>query len=267
MGTDENGYITNHDLLLDVAPLQKSDNYKLEEENPEVYTDSEDEDRFSPRREWPDKVWTKKKRKAAVQSTIELRESLIQGHHLAVDMLRKLGVDPCKLYKSTQHQNIMEKLISQGATVCTICGMELSTTENLKKHIKIKHIGKTNYKCRNCDKYFTDTATLKVHMKQHQEQGYSFQCGDCNRKFPSIGKLNEHKQTHSEEFKCRYCQRVFKHKRNLNDHEKESCRLRPEPQMQPQAGPTEKKYKCTLCEKAYKYKRDLNKHVTQKHQV
>ena len=44
MGTDENGYITNHDMLLEVTPLKTSENYKLEEENPDMYTDSEDEE-------------------------------------------------------------------------------------------------------------------------------------------------------------------------------------------------------------------------------
>ena len=77
MGTDENGYITNNNLTLEVTPLKTLEKYKLEEESPDVYTDSEDEDRFWPRCEWPDKVWNKKKRKATVQKEIELRDSLI----------------------------------------------------------------------------------------------------------------------------------------------------------------------------------------------
>ena len=127
MGNDENGYITNHDMTLEVTPLKTSENYKLEEENPDVYTDSEDEDQFRPRCEWPDKVWNKNQRKSSVQSKIELRESLNQGHHLAVDILRKIGVDPCQLYKFAKHQNILENLVSQAATICTICLMEVST--------------------------------------------------------------------------------------------------------------------------------------------
>ena len=71
---DENGYITNHDMLLEVTPLKTSENYKLEEENPDMYTDSEDEEQFRPRHEWPDNVWNQKKRKATVQSGIELRK-------------------------------------------------------------------------------------------------------------------------------------------------------------------------------------------------
>ena len=189
MGTDENGYITNHEMLLEVAPLNTSENYKLEEGNPDVYTDSEDEDQFRPRCEWPDKVWNKKKRKAKVQSEIELTESLIQGHHLAVDMLRKMGVDPCQLYKAAKHQNILENLVSQGSTVCTICGLEVSTTENLKKHIKIKHIGKTNYKCRQCDKYFTDTATLKVHMRKHEKKATHLNVMIVTRSSHLLGNL------------------------------------------------------------------------------
>ena len=46
MGTDENGYITNHDTLLEVTPLKTSENYKLGEENPDMHTDSEDENSF-----------------------------------------------------------------------------------------------------------------------------------------------------------------------------------------------------------------------------
>ena len=46
MGTDENGYITNHDMLLEVNPLKTSENYKLEEENLDMHTDSEDENSF-----------------------------------------------------------------------------------------------------------------------------------------------------------------------------------------------------------------------------
>ena len=188
MGTDENGYITNHEMLLEVTPLKTSENYKLEDENPDIYTDSEDEDRFRPRCEWPDKLWNKQKKKAIFKCETELRES-IQGHHLAVEMLRKMGVDPCQLYKAAQHQNILENLVSQGSTVCTIYGLEVSTTENLKKHIKIKHTGKTNYKCRKCDKYFTDTATLKVHMRKHDEEGYSFECDDVTRSSHLLGNL------------------------------------------------------------------------------
>ena len=30
MGTDENGYITNHEMLMEVAALKTSENYKLE---------------------------------------------------------------------------------------------------------------------------------------------------------------------------------------------------------------------------------------------
>ena len=34
MGTDENGYITNHNMLLEVNPSKTSGNHKLKEENP-----------------------------------------------------------------------------------------------------------------------------------------------------------------------------------------------------------------------------------------
>ena len=129
---DENSYITNHDMTLEVTPLKTLENYKLEEENPDVYTDPEDEDQFRPRCEWPGKVLNKKKRKATVQSEIELRESLIQGHHLAVDVLTKMGVDPCQLYKAAKHQNILENLVSQAATVCTTCTCTCIFVQTLK---------------------------------------------------------------------------------------------------------------------------------------
>ena len=44
------------DSLLSVASLQCIDNYKLEEEDPGVFSDGDDPvDKWTPRREWPDK--------------------------------------------------------------------------------------------------------------------------------------------------------------------------------------------------------------------
>ena len=52
----EDGTIHVEDSLLSVAPLQCIDDYKLEEEDPGVFNDEDDPvDKWTPRREWPDK--------------------------------------------------------------------------------------------------------------------------------------------------------------------------------------------------------------------
>ena len=52
----DDGTVYVEDSLLAVTPLQCMDDYKLEEEDPGVFSDGDDPvDKWSPRREWPDK--------------------------------------------------------------------------------------------------------------------------------------------------------------------------------------------------------------------
>ena len=92
----EDGSLVYQDNLLDVEPLEMSENYKLEEEDPSVYNDEQDADKFCPRREWPEKQLAKKKTLVAPAEDSDLITSLLRAHHLHVDVLQSLGVDPCK---------------------------------------------------------------------------------------------------------------------------------------------------------------------------
>ena len=247
---------------MDCAPLEESESYKLEEEDPNIYTDEEDADRFCPRREWPDRSLPKKfsSSSSSALDNKELTDSLLKTHHMHVDVLQQFGIDACEEYRANKAKNVLARLCVEGAKKCTICGKTVYNTQKLKKHIKLKHMGKTSYKCEKCGKYFSDSATLKNHSRKHVQKGYDKICDTCGKAYPNTGKLNEHKQSHQAgKFVCRYCAKVFRHKRNKDDHEK-SCKKAPSDVIKAN------RVKCDLCGKDYANKRYLKSHINKDHE-
>ena len=259
------GTIKKTDDLLDCAPLEESENYNLEEEDPSIYTDEEDADRFCPRREWPDRALPKKSSVGPSPSSSalenkELTDYLLKAHHMHVDVLQQFGIDACEDYRASKAKNVLAKLSAEGAKKCTICGITVYDTQKLRKHIQLKHMGKTSHKCVRCGKYFSDSVTLKTHSKKHAQEGYDKICDTCGKAYPTTGKLNEHKQSHEGgKFACRYCAKVFNHKRNKDDHEK-SCKKGPPDVIKAN------RVKCVLCGKDYAHKRDLKCHMNTDHE-
>ena len=62
----------------------------------------------------------------------EIVQSLLKPHHLHVDILKSMEVDPYKDYEQSGEENVLAKVRS-GAKDCTICGKRCQNTPKLRK--------------------------------------------------------------------------------------------------------------------------------------
>ena len=108
--TSEDGESLIERDLVKMAPLVKCPGYSLQNEDPSVYSDGEDFDSFCPDREWPDEELVNQPAPASTSlptqpssSTLTASDSqvkkLLESHHLQVEVLKSIGIDPCLEYQ------------------------------------------------------------------------------------------------------------------------------------------------------------------------
>ena len=113
---DDQGNITKELYFLQAAPLESHAGYRLEAEDPTVFTDGgdDDPDGWVCTRAWPHipiPIRRKKPAPSAGRSTpnmpaesscgsahTQLKKDLLLQHHNLVRMLTALGIDACKEY-------------------------------------------------------------------------------------------------------------------------------------------------------------------------
>ena len=117
--------------LVKVAPLVKSPGYDLLNDDPGAYSDGKDFDGFFPDREWPDDelashpvlVSTPQPTPApspAFSASDSQVKKLLESHHLQVDVLKSIGIDPCLEYQQGQATYHLAK-VRKGDVICPIC--------------------------------------------------------------------------------------------------------------------------------------------------
>jgi len=159
---------------------------------------------------------------------------------------------PCKTCKETF--TVKSKLYTHIRKAhrkfeCNICGRHLANLGAKKEHIS-RHTGERPFICQHCGKDFRARKTLQNHEKLHTGEK-PFQCGVCQQKFVQRTGLNYHMRTwnhlentdfglntvanaqmlqlggktsrdpvktHSME--CRYCGKVYRRKKPLENHER-----------------------------------------------
>ena len=231
------GIATDDVDVLKVRALILSEGYNLQYEQPEVFDDHMDPDKFTPQRELTGQAIPVSTSCAAASSTGQagargISEELIAGlvatHHSHADLLKSLGVDACALYKAKQKEvSVIDVLPKQ--LQCKLCNQEFAQVGNLKVHIRRFHQeegtlrDKNNFECGVCKKVFGESYILKTHMKLHEEGGKKFRCDQSKQSFISVGKLNEHKKHHQGKVPCHCCGREMVDPRGLKEHQKR-CR-------------------------------------------
>ena len=135
--------------LVKVAPLVKSPGYDLLNDNLGVYSDGEDFNGFCPDREWPDEELASHLDPAptpqptlapspAISASDSQVKKLLESHHLQVEFLKSIGIDPCLEYQQGQAAYHLAK-VRKGDVRCPICSRSCSNSQKLKNHIRDRH--------------------------------------------------------------------------------------------------------------------------------
>ena len=137
----EDGTVHVEDSLLAVASLQCIDDYKLEGEDPGVFSDGDDPvDKWTPRREWPGKplpVRQAAPEPQAEQANQAFIDHLMQQHHMNARVLESMGFDPCGEYKRAKAPSVLAR-VREGNVTWALCKAKLSSTQSLRSHIRSK---------------------------------------------------------------------------------------------------------------------------------
>ena len=87
-----------------------SPRFDLRKEDPQVYL-NEDREGYNPKRRWPNvplPSTTAPSADPAPATDPEKQKKALAVHHLAVDWLTSLGVDPCKDYAEKKVEYVLE---------------------------------------------------------------------------------------------------------------------------------------------------------------
>ena len=97
-------------LTLECLQLKMSPGFDLRKEDPQVYL-NEDREGYNPKRQWPKiplPTTTAPSADPAPATDPEKLKKALAVHHLAVDWLTSLGVDPCKDYAEKKVEYVLE---------------------------------------------------------------------------------------------------------------------------------------------------------------
>lgn len=140
-------------------------------------------------------------------------------------------------------------------SICTKCNLELSSKENLRKHVQQFHGPEDETKCPECMKLFGNLRQLKRHLATHREKPY--QCTKCGKNFRYQIFLDKHIATHRA-YVCELCGVGVSSNTHLKRHI--AC---------VHENKKEKKYRrsiaCTLCEVILPKLTEAREHFFAKH--
>ena len=141
---------------------------------------------------------------------------------------------------------------------CEVCGKVLSSSVNLKHHIKAVHEGQRPHQCYICGKSYKWPDNLKYHM-DYTHFSKTLQCPQCEKSFASIQGVLRHKKVVHEgipqekNFICDKCSRSYNQNNKLMRHIQTFHDKIYE-------------FKCKICNKEYGKKDQLKYHMESVHQ-
>ena len=144
------------DASLTAAKLAKSANFNLEEEDGDIYSDTEmDMPGYEPPRSFEDEsipTSAAPMDEEQLEKDQKTKENLLQTHKILVDTGKSLGLDLCKKYKESKVEFMISQ-ITAGQTDCPICKKKLKKTSRLKEHMN-QHLVDPKFVCPECNKGF-----------------------------------------------------------------------------------------------------------------
>ena len=270
---DDQGNINKELYVLQVAPLESHASYRLETEDPAVFSDGGDDDPDSwvcPR-VWPHiPIHVQRRRPAPPtgrsasnvlaesscgSAHIQLKKDLLLKHHSLVKLLAALDIDAWKEYRMHSAPAVLSH-IQQGNKTCAICQHICSSTQALK--VSGVSIWRIHH-----------SIVMNVTILQETSMGWIYitaviclQSPDFNViSAPKVSQkwhLKQHQKEHWGRFgPCPHCMATFAQKSGLVSHV---------PRCPSQeGGAPEKQHSCEICGRKYSRKSELTRHLQIKH--
>ena len=166
-----------------------------------------------------------------------------------------------KVHANKHKKETTEVTVSQE---CGICGSEVSSNNELRKHIKIKHT--QTFNCQDCDFQGSSNmilikhTNLKHRTENEHEEG-TLKCTECKDQFTSNWNLKNHKRDNHQ--KTKFCQHFkigrckFPDDECWDKHEKEEANER--------SNGSNDKMQCHTCRKSFTTKNDMMIHRIKEH--
>ena len=208
------------------------------------------------------------KRKTCEQCGANVVAQVFRDHMRIHENINHYKCDVCHIQLTTlkgfrKHKLIHTRKEGDQNFVCEVCGKGFWYKPHLKVHMKV-HTGlRPNFKCKCgiCHKEFISESQYNKHRKEHQSE-LNIVCKICGKSFSRPQYLKIHQiKTHFKDCKedsyignddsdcsysCQYCEKVFRQKITLKEHEKIHMQGRP---------------KCDICHKSFSYKHVLQAHM------
>ena len=174
---------TDHKAVLKAARLVESTQYKLDQEDPTVYSDGEGDHARHLRQEWPNRPKTQRREPTATVSRVESAaqpnldpaiQKLIPFIREGASLLKEHGIS-VKQPQKGHREGIPQK--DKKSSVSVICGKSFITAYKCGLHYKSKHLYESQWTCSKCGKLLTSQSNLDAHMQSYSK----FKCFYCNK--------------------------------------------------------------------------------------
>ena len=147
------------------------------------------------------------------------------------------------------------KSVVGDSTVCSVCGMELSSASRLRSHMESFHVESKTFNCHQCQKVFGSERLVNKHIKTVHN---TYICDLCGRLVKTTRerdhKLLYHTPEDQKPLKCKTCIPVkgFLYQGHLDEHMNIHMGIKP--------------FKCISCPGvAYANKANLSAHIRSVH--
>jgi len=149
---------------------------------------------------------------------------------------------------SSSSSNSQKAFRSETPKSCNVCGKEIRSRRNMKRHMLIHEDAKP-YPCTNCEKSFRQASNLKTHVTVVHDDNGNLMCQLCSKVFRHSKNFKRHMLIHEgvKPYSCDRCGKEFRQAVHLKTH------------MITHDG--HKPYSCDTCGKSFGRVANLRRHM------
>ncbi|KXJ70473.1 hypothetical protein RP20_CCG023377, partial [Aedes albopictus] len=182
-------------------------------------------------------------------------KSFVQSTNLVYHMnvhqnIRNYPCDQCPYKARNKNDLNLHKRTHSGARpyICEYCECTFTTSSNLSKHIKRRHIGEKNFKV--CSKAFRTHSQIKAHGFVHDRNNRPMKCERCPYRTSTKSSLSIHMKSHvtTRPYVCPHCKMGFRTSSNMHKHVRNTHE-------------GQRPFKCPECSKTFSTKETVQKHM------